>query len=388
MRLDTQIVSASWSQSPAPASALPVLRRPSTPRRKARPRSPDPPSNPSDQIQVPSQSFSHSQPLTATNFAHSSHSPDKSQSARNAADDQPGPPSSTAIQLTDDDLDVATDVASDKDYRHSHNVTQKKEKFVQPRKDAQPSQPPQRPASPTAAQVNALHQPLRPITCLDSDLSSDEDEDYRQNFKTLFRLRTPEDEVEEQKALDEIRKTKSKPTKRGKREENNLKRSAPSCPKFNAPEAQKFIRVGVTAAEMSLDLVDMFGFGDEEALEDGLIKDTDLRGMKRKRSDEVNSDELVLGNKKRCLTPPKTTKQKVRAVVTRGKQNPVKKVTSGMKSNVTKKKTVANASVGGNCNRMFIKHSTKKGWSVCVECGVEVWPPNCQKHLSACNGGA
>lgn len=390
MRLDTQIVSASWSQSPAPASALPVLRRPSTPRRKVRPRSPDPPSNPCDQIEVLSQSFSPSQPLTATNFAHSSHSPEeKNHSAPNAADAQPGPPSSTAIQLTDDDLDVVTDVASDKDYRHSHNVTLKKNKPVEPRKDAQPSQPPQPPALPTAAQLSVLHPPPRPMLCLDSDLSSDEEEDYRQSYRTFLRLRTPEDEAQEQEILDEIRRRRIKPTKRGKREENNLKKKAVARPKFNTPEALKSIRVTASAAEANHDLLDMFGIKDEEAAEYEGMKDAESRSMKRKRSDELISGELVLSSKKRCPTPPKAPKQKVKTVVTRGKQNIVKKVASGVKSsNVTKKKTVANLNVGGSNGKMFIKHSTKKGWSVCVECGVEVWPPNCQKHLSACNGGA
>mmetsp|Transcript_13365 Transcript_13365/g.28996 ORF Transcript_13365/g.28996 Transcript_13365/m.28996 type:complete len:397 (-) Transcript_13365:1671-2861(-) len=36
--------------------------------------------------------------------------------------------------------------------------------------------------------------------------------------------------------------------------------------------------------------------------------------------------------------------------------------------------------------RRFTPHTTRKGWVVCRECRLDVWPPNCRKHVSLCPG--
>lgn len=372
----TSILPPTWppSASPTPASA-PVFRPPSTTRRKSRPRSPDPPSN-SPPLSQPS-----------SNVSPSTHVKPHPHSAVNPTNG-PEPASSTAHHYTDDDLDMTTDIASDKDYADSHKPLQNSHK--------QTSAPLQKPADPSP-HTSLLHPspevtqkkpdaklPHRPIWFLDSDISSDEEEDYRENYRRFLRRRTAEDEAREKEVRDEVRRKRSRSGRRGKREENNLKKNAAMTTTFQTAEAQKNIRVTLTAAEMDQDLTRMFGLDEEVAALEGK---KDGKGEKRKRIESGHNEEVGGGNKKRCHSPSKASKHKSKAVVTRAKVHAGKKVTTVVKAHAIKKKnSPVSVQAPGNVSKMFVKHKTKKGWSVCVYCGVEVWPPNCQKHVSGCHG--
>lgn len=379
-----------------PAAQLPVLRLPPTPRRKARPRTP---TESPDQIAPVSNVQSDDAEKQPQLDGQTDHIQKKDDPAHPEMETEPA--SSTANQSTDDGLDLATDAASDKDCPTGQTVEKKKdnangESDEEQEKEVAPSciDVDELPSPPPVVDVVMLEQAPRPIICLDGDLSSDEEEDYRIHYKTVFRRKTSADEDREKELLNEVSNKRSKINRRSKREEKSLKRKGWSKdrdrqddrPRFHCSKALTAVLLEVSPDELDCDIVGMFAIEPEDESEsDEVAKEGELCGMKRKRSAEPNNSNGDLERSlKRHATPPKAPKKQGKVMATRGKTTGVKKTGNGRTGVAKKKVGSTNGQTNLSVSKMFRKHAEKKGWSECVRCGVAVWPPNINKHFVAC----
>lgn len=383
------------SESVLPAAPLPVLRLPPTPRRKARPRTPTGSPDPIAPVSNVQSDDAEKQPHHEGKTDHIQKNNDPAHTEMETE-----PASSTANQSTDDGLDLATDAASDKDCPTGEAVEKKKDNPIgesdeEREKEVVPSciDVDELPSPPPVVDVVMLEQAPRPIFRLDSDLSSDEEEDYRLHYRRVFRRKTSADEDREKELLDEISSKRGKMNRRSKREEKSLKRKGwtkdkyrqDDRPRFHCAKALTAVLLEVSPDELDCDIVGMFAIEPENEVESDEVasKEGQLLGMKRKRSAEVSNGDLER-SLKRHATTPKAPKKQVKVMATRGKATGTKKTGNG-RTGVAKKK------IGGttgqtnlSVSKMFRKHAEKKGWSECIRCGVAVWPPNINKHFVAC----